>query len=52
MRWFYIKLGMRVYLVGIILRLDFRVTGSKVTGHAVKKRDFGYGGPCTKSMGI
>ena len=27
-RWFYIKLGMRVYPGGIILCLDFRVTGS------------------------
>ena len=32
-RWFYIKLGMRVYPGGIILCLDFRVTGSKVKGH-------------------
>ena len=30
-RWFYIRLGMRIYPGGIILCLDFRVTGSKVT---------------------
>ena len=35
MRWFYIKLGMRVYPGGIILCLDFRVTGSKVKGHSL-----------------
>ena len=34
-RWFYIKLGMRVYPGGIILCLDFRVTGSKVKGHSL-----------------
>merc|ERR1712002_1219105 len=32
-RWFYIRLSMRVYPGGIILCLDFRVTGSKVKGH-------------------
>ena len=31
-RWFYIKLGMRVYPGGTILCVDFRVTGSKVKG--------------------
>ena len=33
MRWFYIKLGMRVCPGGTILFVDFKVTGSKVKGH-------------------
>ena len=43
-RWFDIKLGMRVYPGGIILWLDFGVMGSKVKGHRghfVKKDSFG-----------
>ena len=32
-KWFYMKLGMRVYPGGIILFVDFRVMGSKVKGH-------------------
>ena len=32
-RRFDIKLGMRVYHGGLILCVDFRVTGSKVKGH-------------------
>ena len=38
-RWFYIKLGVRVYPGGIILCLDFRVTGSKVTGSCCKNME-------------
>ena len=34
-RWFYIKLGTRVYPGGIILCFDFKVTGSKVKGHSL-----------------
>ena len=34
-RRFYIKLGMRVYPGGTILWVDFKVTGSKVTGYFV-----------------